>query len=312
MALDFGKKTKGNDPVSKINADIAAVTAASDAAYGALGRAYFAAHENDAEEAFRPHIEAIAASKRKIDVLNELIVRMRGIKVCPNCKAEISSDSAFCNLCGTRIPEPEPLCDGENIYCNNCASPMPIGQKFCSFCGAKLPEIGAVKEEAAPAEPILVADVPAPDTPAEPVPAENPEVDVPAEAEEAVTEAVETAEEVKEAAAAEAIEAVETVEEAVAVEAADAAVVVEEAAIEVPEAPEEVEAPAASIIEEPAPEAPATQVCPACGKVLSAQMKFCTGCGRDLSAPVQNVCPNCGKTLSPEAVFCTGCGIRVK
>jgi len=293
MAFELGKKSKGNDPLSKVTAELGAKNAEIEAAYCALGKAYFAAHEKDAEDGLKAHIDAIASSKKRVDLLNELSVRLQGIKLCPNCKAQITSDSAFCNLCGTKIPEPAPLFDDENVYCNVCASPMPLGQKFCSFCGATLPAVGGKAE--APAAPASAPEAPVVEAPAAPV-FEEPEVpeapviEVPEVPEEPVVEAPE-APEIPEAPEAPVFEAPEVPEEPAA-----------------PEAPV-FEAPAA-----PAPEAPATQNCPACGKVLPLGVRFCTGCGRDLSAPApaQNVCPNCGKVLSPGAIFCTGCGLRVK
>ncbi len=226
-------RNRGNDPFAKIGADMAAENVRLEEAYSALGKAYFASHENDAEEALAPQVAAVEASVKKVEIYKELLVRMRGVKVCPNCGNEVTAQSSFCNICGTKIPDPEPLCDGEHVYCNVCGAPMPLGQQFCSSCGSSLPETVS------------------PDAPAAP-------------------------------------------------EAPDAAPVEEAPA---PEAP----------IEE-APAEPALQICPVCGKELSLDMKFCTGCGHNLSnpAPAANVCPACGATLAPEQVFCTSCGVRVK
>ena len=285
--MAFFEKQTTNDPFAKMNSDVDAAKAELEASYNALGKAYFEACGADGDERFASQIEAINAAKKKAEILTELRIRMRGMKVCRECGAEVSAQAVFCNLCGAKIPDPEPLCDGDTVYCNNCASPMKIGQAFCSYCGAKLP---LAEEEAVPVVP--VAAEPVPEAPVEEAPVEE------APVEEAPVEEVPAEEPVYEAPAPE-----EPVSEAPA----------EESPVEAPAE----EAPAAEphAEEVPAPEAPDTKVCPNCGKILSAKMKFCTSCGTNLTAPVtpaEPICPNCGKTASPSAMFCTGCGTRLK
>lgn len=58
------------------------------------------------------------------------------------------------------------------------------------------------------------------------------------------------------------------------------------------------------------PEAAQTRQCPHCGRMLRAEAKFCSGCGRTLTpAPASpTTCPRCGHSLRPGAKFCSGCG----
>ncbi len=49
--------------------------------------------------------------------------------------------------------------------------------------------------------------------------------------------------------------------------------------------------------------------CPQCGAAVSADAKFCTGCGRKLHA--SETCPSCGSELPAGAHFCPKCGTRV-
>lgn len=247
---------RGNDTYSRITNELAAVGAHLEETFSALGKAYYAAHGKEENGEFKEYADEIAKTERKAEIFGKLLERTRGVKVCPNCKAEVPKESAFCNLCGTKIPEPEALTDGENVYCDECACPMPIGQKFCSFCGALLPVTGDAPVEAPAEEPV-----------------EAP-VEVPAEAQ---------------------------VEEPAAEEPAPETPAVEESAAEAP-------------VEEPAAPQPEPQVCPACGKILPPEVKFCTGCGQNLSAPVAPavpVCPNCGKEIKEGALFCTGCGTKL-
>ena len=160
--MAFFEKQIINDPFAKMNDDVDAAKAELEASYNALGKACFGVCGDDGR--FAAQIEEIKASKKKVEILTELRVRMRGMKVCRECGAEVPLQSVFCNLCGSKIPEPEPLCDGDKVYCNNCASPMKIGQVFCSFCGARLPLAEEAPAAEAPAEEAPAFEEPAAST----------------------------------------------------------------------------------------------------------------------------------------------------
>lgn len=51
-----------------------------------------------------------------------------GMIVCPNCKAQLSAGSKFCNNCGTKL----------NSKCPSCGADIAQGSLFCSECGQKL------------------------------------------------------------------------------------------------------------------------------------------------------------------------------
>ncbi|MDG6220686.1 MAG: zinc-ribbon domain-containing protein, partial [Candidatus Thermoplasmatota archaeon] len=46
--------------------------------------------------------------------------------------------------------------------------------------------------------------------------------------------------------------------------------------------------------------------CPHCGAQLPQGAKFCSGCGKPVSAG--NKCPKCGADVAQGAKFCSGCG----
>lgn len=50
--------------------------------------------------------------------------------------------------------------------------------------------------------------------------------------------------------------------------------------------------------------------CPACGKNLQSEKKFCTYCGYEI-APAPKPCPRCNVLPSPEAKFCGDCGYNL-
>lgn len=49
--------------------------------------------------------------------------------------------------------------------------------------------------------------------------------------------------------------------------------------------------------------------CPSCGNVVSADAKFCSGCGQKLD--VASFCPSCGAKINPGDKFCAGCGQKL-
>ena len=58
-----------------------------------------------------------------------------------------------------------------------------------------------------------------------------------------------------------------------------------------------------------------TSTCPHCGHPLRAGARFCSGCGRTLTAPMPMepmTCPHCGNALRPQAKFCGKCGQRLE
>lgn len=55
---------------------------------------------------------------------------------------------------------------------------------------------------------------------------------------------------------------------------------------------------------------PPAKVCANCGAKIPEGMKFCGECGTPV-APQKKVCPNCGQELSPEMKFCGACGTKL-
>jgi membrane protease subunit (stomatin/prohibitin family) len=49
---------------------------------------------------------------------------------CPNCKADVPFDSAFCPKCGAHLAATE--------TCSNCKATLPVGSKFCPNCGQNM------------------------------------------------------------------------------------------------------------------------------------------------------------------------------
>lgn len=57
-------------------------------------------------------------------------------KTCPNCKAEIETNSRFCGICGFDTQKKEDK-SRETVNCSNCGALYSVNSKFCPECGDK-------------------------------------------------------------------------------------------------------------------------------------------------------------------------------
>ena len=252
--------------------------------YREVGKYYFENCAANAEGQLKVLCDQIVASMELTSQYKQQQNVLKGMVSCPNCGAQISANSGFCNVCGSKIekqvsPAPQP---GAGKICPKCQKTVEADALFCTFCGNQFeaqPAAPAYEEPAAPA-------YEEPATPAYEEPA------APAYEEPAAP--------VYEEPAAPAYK-----EPAAPVYEEPAAPVYEE-----PAAPayEEVHIPEVTV-----------PTCVKCGAVLEEGQKFCTVCGTKVgeepAAPVQHMqsltCRSCGAALEEGQKFCTKCGTPV-
>ena len=95
--------------------------------------------ESDPEEA--GVIARIDELERQLSDLRGQLQRVKGVIFCPSCHAQISPDSAFCNVCGAKIEHPAPApapTPQSGEVCHNCGAPIEPDQVFCVNCGTKI------------------------------------------------------------------------------------------------------------------------------------------------------------------------------
>ena len=298
--------------------------------YREVGKYYFENCAANAEGQLKVLCDQIVASMELTSQYKQQQNVLKGMVSCPNCGAQISANSGFCNVCGSKIekqvsPAPQP---GAGKICPKCQKTVEADALFCTFCGNQFeaqPAAPAYEEPAAPAYEESAA--PAYEEPAAPA-YEEPAAPV---YEEPAAPAYEES-----AAPAYKEPAAPAYEEPAA------------PAYEQPTAPA-YEEPAAPVYEEPA--APAYEevhipevtvpTCVKCGAVLEEGQKFCTVCGTKVeeepAAPVYEepaapayeepvtppyeevhipevtvpTCVKCGAVLEEGQKFCTVCGTKV-
>ena len=252
--------------------------------YREVGKYYFENCAANAEGQLKVLCDQIVASMELTSQYKQQQNVLKGMVSCPNCGAQISANSGFCNVCGSKIekqvsPAPQP---GAGKICPKCQKTVEADALFCTFCGNQF--------EAQPAAPAY-------EEPAAPV---YEEPAAPAYEEPAAPVYEEPAAPAYEESAAPAYE-----EPAAPVYEEPAAPVYEE-----PAAPayEEVHIPEVTV-----------PTCVKCGAVLEEGQKFCTVCGTKVgeepAAPVQHMqsltCRSCGAALEEGQKFCTKCGTPV-
>ena len=171
------QKTQDVTDTAKMAATIRGLDAQKREAFEQLGQFYYDNYEKYGGElpetaaGLVNKIENLEAQKKQ---LQEQMQKIKGTIFCPNCNTEIPANSQFCNVCGTKIeqPQPEPPVQPSGRVCAKCGAPLEEDQLFCTNCGAKV--------EAAPAPAPTPAPTPAPVPTPSPVPAvEEPPVSEP-------------------------------------------------------------------------------------------------------------------------------------
>lgn len=133
------QQTKNLADIAKLNNMVSGKEKRIAALYSEIGKAYYESHKNDAVAEEKAGISEINTLFAEIEQHRDEISRIKGIKKCPNCGADVASGSAFCNSCGQALAQDEPApapTDGK--VCKSCGAAVPDGNLFCNNCGARL------------------------------------------------------------------------------------------------------------------------------------------------------------------------------
>lgn len=140
----LAQKKKTFSDVTRLNGIISAHEKKIAQLYASLGQTYYEQHKEDAAAEQLPQIQEINQLFAEIARCREELTQIKGIAKCPNCGAEVSLNSNFCNICGAKLPQPAEAAAetageaAEVPTCPNCHAPVKEGNSFCTNCGAKL------------------------------------------------------------------------------------------------------------------------------------------------------------------------------
>jgi peptidoglycan hydrolase CwlO-like protein len=112
---DVTKKAKNYAGIPGLQVQIGKCESQIKKAYEEIGKAYFEAHEQDADGEYAEQVEIIKENQKKIGQLKSEIEEKKNgeeditdadaesvsvEKVCPICGRSVSDDAAFCSVCG--------------------------------------------------------------------------------------------------------------------------------------------------------------------------------------------------------------------
>ena len=131
-------RSNADREINDINRNIQAAQMRINEIYAAIGRTYRAETENP-QGAYIQMFADLKATEEQIEQMNTRVKFLNGIVVCTNCHSDNSVNTAFCSVCGTRLPHTM-VADGAN-RCTRCGNIINPGQMFCGVCGTKVENI---------------------------------------------------------------------------------------------------------------------------------------------------------------------------
>lgn len=139
----LGAKTKDFTETAKLNSQINEDTKAITAKFTEIGKAMFEKYADDQSNEFAQAFADIKALEAKIAEAKATIQKIKGVKTCANCGAEIDASTSFCSACGAKVETaveaaPAEAAPAADVFCSNCGSKEKAGTKFCSACGNQI------------------------------------------------------------------------------------------------------------------------------------------------------------------------------
>jgi len=146
------KKTKELSDSARLNMLIAEEEKKLDVIYCQIGKLYISLHGDTPENDFDTLITSLREIEDKVNVLKAQLHDLKGLSRCPGCGAEVPMSSAFCSVCGTPMPTPQPVENPDFKRCPQCGAMVKREMRFCTQCGAPFADV--------PAPAVPVSDMP--------------------------------------------------------------------------------------------------------------------------------------------------------
>lgn len=138
---DAGNKTKDISETIRLNSLVAQNGKEIEGLYTKIGETYVSMHKDRPDAEFIEYVDKIKELELQNDEYRLKIERIKGTKKCKSCGAEISKDSIFCNVCGTKCDEEPDVAVNSNVRkCSKCGAELLDDARFCIVCGATVDE----------------------------------------------------------------------------------------------------------------------------------------------------------------------------
>ncbi len=142
VGQEAANQTKNFAEKTRLNAKLSDEEKQINSIFQLIGRNYYEANKDNPNADFADQMMSVKDAYVRIDALKEQLRTVSGVRMCPNCGAEVALGSMFCNSCGTQMPAEAPtaqVAPGGNV-CPQCGNAVAYGAAFCNLCGTKLPE----------------------------------------------------------------------------------------------------------------------------------------------------------------------------
>ena len=95
---------KMND-IRQINSKISEQKKQISAIYSQIGQKLYKLYKEAPLEGFDAEFQKIEERLATIEVYNDQIREIKGVRICPNCHTEVSLSERYCSACGQKLPE---------------------------------------------------------------------------------------------------------------------------------------------------------------------------------------------------------------
>lgn len=136
------QQTRNLTDVARLSSAISEKEKKISQLYSVIGQSYYEKHKHDSAAEESEGIEEINSLFYEIAQNCEKIKQIKGVMTCENCGADVPANSAFCNVCGTRINHVTVV--GKDVglgrRCPCCNAVVEKGNRFCMRCGTRIDE----------------------------------------------------------------------------------------------------------------------------------------------------------------------------
>jgi hypothetical protein len=143
-AQSAAKKSSGLVEVTKLNVRISSEQDKIQKLYTQLGKKLYEECRQDMEinQDLNHICKKIDTRNKTIESLQQRILQIKELKVCPNCGLEMQLSVPYCSSCGTKQEIPkitlqQSIPATPVITCPTCNKELEKNMTFCSYCGSK-------------------------------------------------------------------------------------------------------------------------------------------------------------------------------
>jgi len=134
------KGAKDLADIARLNSQITEEQRLMNSFYTQIGKKYYEINHAAPAEEYSQMCVSITECMAKITGLRDEIQKVKGIKKCSGCGAEVPMTTTFCGTCGYDTRK-ESESEEPSSKCPNCNKELGDNLSFCTDCGQKIQEV---------------------------------------------------------------------------------------------------------------------------------------------------------------------------